>query len=231
MQVNQKSIIANGKKLTYTHLSNGSDTICYMFSGAGYTYEKPLLYYSTMVMLEKQYDVVHVHYSYEQEIFKLPLHDRTEIIYEDVFQVIHDLEKNYHYNETIFLGKSLGTIPIVNKLIKSGLYPNSKMILLTPLLKFDEVVRALLDSSHSAFIVIGEKDPHFISTKINGLLKKSNIKLEIVPNANHSLDIEPFNTELSIDVLNKVIRKLDEFLTNNRGFRLTSKDKRDNNTP
>lgn len=212
MKVNQRTTFINEKEVQYTHIENGSPVVCFMFSGAGYTYEKPLFYYSTMTMLQNQYDVVHIDYSYGQDLFKLPLEDITKIIVNDVNPIINEVLKHHQYQETVFLGKSIGTIPIINGLMKSGMYMNSKMILLTPLLKFDSIFEALLSSNHSALIVIGDKDTHYIPSKIQVIENKTNIKIEKVPNANHSLDIEPFNTSSSIAALENVIKRLDEFL-------------------
>ncbi|MEY2196992.1 alpha/beta hydrolase [Neobacillus sp. BF23-41] len=212
MKVNQRTTFINEKEVQYTHIENGSPVVCFMFSGAGYTYEKPLFYYSTMTMLQNQYDVVHINYSYGQDLFKLPIEDITKIIVNDVNPIINEVLKHHQYQETVFLGKSIGTIPIINGLMKSDMYMNSKMILLTPLLKFDSIFEALLSSNHSALIVIGDKDTHYIPRKIQVIENKTYIKIEKVPNANHSLDIEPFNTSSSIAALENVIKRLDEFL-------------------
>lgn len=215
MKVNQRTTFINEKEVQYTHIETGSPVVCFMFSGAGYTYEKPLFYYSTMTMLQNQYDVVHIHYSYGKDVIKFPLIDITKIIVNDVNHIITEVFKNHRYQETVFLGKSLGTIPIINGLMKIDMNMNSKMILLTPLLKFDSIFEALLSSNHSTLIVIGEKDPHYISRKIQEIENKTNIKIEKVPNANHSLDIEPFNTSKSITVLENVMKRIDKFLKYN----------------
>ncbi len=212
MKVNQRTTFINDKEVQYTHIENGSKVICIMFSGAGYTYDKPLFYYSTMTMIQNQYDVVHIHYSYGQELLKLSLEDITQIIVNDVNPIINEVLKNHKYQETIFLGKSLGTIPIINGLMKSDMYINSKMILLTPLLKYDSIFETLLMTKHAALIVIGEIDTHYFPSKIERIENKTNIKIEKIPNANHSLDIEPFNILMSIRVLEKVMKRLDNFL-------------------
>jgi hypothetical protein len=69
-----------------------------------------------------------------------------------------------------------------------------------------------LKCNHSALIVIGERDNHYITSKIETLGCNNYIKIEKVPNANHSLDIEPFNTTMSITVLEKVMERLKSFL-------------------
>lgn len=214
MKFNQRTILIDKKEIQYTHIENGGQVVCFMFSGAGYTYDKPLFYYSTMTMLENQYDVVHIHYSYGQDILKLPLENISNIMANDINPVISEVLKNQQYQETMFLGKSLGTIPIINGFMKNDMYMNSKMILLTPLLKFDSISEALLISNHSALIVIGEKDTHYFPGKIDAFENKSNIKIEKVPNANHSLNTEPINTLMSTIVLQEVMKKLDEFIKN-----------------
>lgn len=49
----------NDKEIRYTYMKNGSNIVCFMFSGSGYTYDKPLFYYATMTMLNNKLDVVH----------------------------------------------------------------------------------------------------------------------------------------------------------------------------
>jgi hypothetical protein len=212
MKVNQRTVVINAKEVPYTHIDNGSKIVCFMFSGMGYTYEKPILYYSTMTMLQNNYDVVHIHYSFGQNIFKLPLEEITTIISDEISPIVAEILAKKQYEEKVFLGKSLGTIPLINGFMKNNLFMNSKMVLLTPLLKFDSIFETLLTSNHSAFITIGEKDPHYITDKIQAIENKTNIKIHKVSNANHSLDMEPFDTLMSITALEEVMRSLGEFL-------------------
>jgi hypothetical protein len=213
MNVNKRTVFVNKQEVQYTHIENGSPTVCLMFSGASYTYDKPLLYYSTMLMLENEYDIVHIHYSYEQDKLNYSLTDITQIILNDINPVITEVLRIQQYQEIIFLGKSLGTIPIIEGFMKNDLYLNSKMILLTPLLEYDSIFETLLKCTHSSLIVIGEKDKHYKPRKIEALEYKNNLQIEKVPNANHSLDIEAFNTIPSIMVLEKVMKRLNRFLT------------------
>ncbi|MET3318880.1 UNVERIFIED_ORG: hypothetical protein ABIC97_001975 [Peribacillus simplex] len=59
--------------------------------------------------------------------------DITKIIVNDVNHIITEVFKNHRYQETVFLGKSLGTIPIINGLMKidMNMNMNSKMIAYT----------------------------------------------------------------------------------------------------
>ncbi|WP_019375769.1 hypothetical protein [Virgibacillus halodenitrificans] len=212
MKVTQKTAFVGQKEVQYTHIENESTVVCFMFSGAGYVYDKPLFYYSTMTMLQHQYDIVHIHYSYEQDLFELPLDKITNIIINDVNPVISNVLQDKQYHKTLFLGKSLGTIPLINGLIKNNLYLNSKMILLTPLLKFDSTFKVLMEMTHSSLIIIGTNDPHYIPSKVRDIENRNNIQIEKVLKANHSLDLEPFNTLGSIRCLERIMKQMDDFL-------------------
>jgi hypothetical protein len=212
LKVNKKTMLINEKEMKYTYIEVGSEVVCFMFSGTGYTYDKPLFYYSTMLMLENRFDVVHIHYSYKQDLLQLPLEPLTEMIVKDVNPIMAEVLRNKEYKEAILLGKSLGTIPIINECMKNDMYANSKMILFTPLLRYDSIFETLLNSNHSTFLVIGKSDPHYIPNKIEALSNKKNIKMKEIDNANHSLDIEPFNTSTSIIVLNQIMNSLNKFL-------------------
>lgn len=70
MKGNKKEIQINDKVIRYTHIEMGFKKICFMFSGSGYNYDKPLFYYSTMLMLQNKIDIVHIHYSYDEKTMK-----------------------------------------------------------------------------------------------------------------------------------------------------------------
>ncbi|WP_374120554.1 alpha/beta hydrolase [Neobacillus sp. PS3-40] len=214
VNVSKKGIQTIDKAISYTHKEIGSKTICFMFSGSGYNYDKPLFYYSTMVMLQNKIDIVHIHYTYDEQTMKKTIEEITKIMMDDINPVILEVLKNGKYNDTIFLGKSLGTIPIANDLMKRDEFLKSKMILLTPLLRFDSIFDSIFNSQHQGLLVIGDKDHHYNLNQINQL-SNSNLKIDVVQNANHSLDIGELQTTNSILVLSKIMERLQETISSN----------------
>lgn len=208
---NKRNIQTNDNVISYTHMETGSKTICFMFSGSNYNYDKPLFYYATMKMLQNKIDIVHIHYSYGEHVLKTSLEEITKTMVDDITPVILEVLKNDQYDETIFLGKSIGTIPIANHFMKRNEFSKSTMILLTPLLKFDSIFDSILNSEHLGLLVIGDKDHHFNSSQIDQLIN-SKLKIEVVQNANHSLDIVDTDTTDSILVLSREMEKLQEVL-------------------
>lgn len=205
----KKEIHIDDKVIRYTHIEKGSSAICFMFSGSGYNYDKPLFYYATMLMLEHKIDVVHIHYSYDEQVMNKPIEEITKVMMGDINPVIIEVLKNGQYNNSMFLGKSLGTIPIANDLMKREEFLQSKMILLTPLLTFDTIFDSILHSNHEGLLVIGDKDHQYNASQIEQL-DQSNLEIEVVKNANHSLNVGEFETENSITAIAKIIEKLEE---------------------
>jgi len=210
----KKEVHINDKVIYYTHIEEGSSTVCFMFSGSGYNYDKPLFYYATMLMLEHKIDVVHIHYSYDGQLMNKPMEEVTKVMMDDINPVINEVLKDEQYNETMFLGKSLGTIPIANDLMKREEFAQSKMILLTPLLTFDTIFDSILHSRHEGFLVIGDKDYQYNADQIDQLYK-TNLQIEVVKNANHSVNVGGYETENSIEAIAKIIGKLKEVVRTN----------------
>ncbi|MBK5447174.1 alpha/beta hydrolase [Bacillus sp. TH22] len=214
MKGTKKEIHIDDKVIRYTHIEKGSNTICFMFSGSGYNYDKPLFYYATMLMLENKIDVVHIHYSYDRQLMEKPMEEVTKVMVDDINPIINEVLRNGQYNDSMFLGKSLGTIPIANDLLKREEFAHSKMILLTPLLTVDSIFDSILHSRHEGILVIGDKDHQYNAGQIEQL-DQSNLKIEVVKNANHSVNIGEFETENSIEAIAKVIEKLKEVVRTN----------------
>ncbi|MGE6590182.1 alpha/beta hydrolase [Bacillus mycoides] len=209
MKGTKKEIHIDDKVIRYTHIEKGSSAICFMFSGSGYNYDKPLFYYATMLMLEHKIDVVHIHYSYDGQLMEKPMEVVTKVMMGDINPIINEVLRSGQYKDSIFLGKSLGTIPLANDLMKREEFSQSKMILVTPLLTFDSIFDSILHSHHEGLLVIGDKDHQYNAGQIEQL-EQSNLKIEVVKNANHSVNIGGFETENSIEAIAKVIEQLKE---------------------
>ncbi|WP_141535153.1 alpha/beta hydrolase [Bacillus cereus] len=210
----KKEIHIEDKVIRYTHIEKGSHMVCFMFSGSCYNYDKPLFYYATMLMLEHKIDVVHIHYSYDEQVMNEPMEEITKIMMNDINPVMNEVLKKGRYSNSMFLGKSLGTIPIANDVMKREEFSQSKMILLTPLLTFDTIFDSILHSDHEGLLVIGDKDHQYNADQIDQL-HKTNLKIDVVKNANHSVNIGEYETESSITAIAKVIEKLKEVVRTN----------------
>ncbi|TKH21787.1 alpha/beta hydrolase, partial [Bacillus wiedmannii] len=73
---------------------------------------------------------------------------------------------------------------------------------------------SILHSRHEGLLVIGDKDHHYNADQIDQLYK-TNLQIEVVKNANHSVNVGEFETENSIEAIANIIEKLKEVIRTN----------------
>ncbi|MEB2302074.1 hypothetical protein LAV72_20930 [Lysinibacillus xylanilyticus] len=190
----------------YNYFDNESDRVCFMFSGTGYTYEKPLLYYSTELMLELGYDVVQVCYTFDSQQFEQEPEAISAMIYNAANPIVEYILSAKSYTEAVYIGKSLGTLPITDFYMQRVSSVPSRYVLLTPLLSLDHVMKNLLGKQ--AFLAIGTADPHYSKERL-GLL--SSHELVTVENADHSLEITNHTVE-SVILCQSLLTELKAYL-------------------
>ena len=209
MHVDQKSVSCQTHTITYTHIKTGGPSICFMFSGLGYTYEKPLLYYITMLMLKHRIDVVHIHYTYPKGLMTKSADEIADFMMKDIDLVMKDVLSDSDYKNIIFAGKSLGTIPLIQRIMKDEVYKDAVMLLLTPLLTRLELFESLLETTHKGLLVIGSRD-HYYTEEVYRL-KTNKMNIAVIEDADHSLDVfcSPMESLKALEtVLNGIERLL-----------------------
>ena len=190
----------------YNYFDNESDRVCFMFSGTGYTYEKPLLYYSTELMLELGYDVVQVCYTFDPQQFEQKPEAISAMVYNAANSIVEYVLSTKSYTKAVYIGKSLGTLPITDFYMQQVPSVPSRYVLLTPLLSLDHVMKNLLGKQ--AFLAIGTADPHYSKESLEQL---SSHELAIVENADHSLEITNRTVE-SVNLCQSLLTKLKAYL-------------------
>ncbi|MGG0461948.1 alpha/beta family hydrolase [Priestia aryabhattai] len=211
MHVDQKSVSNQTHRITYTHIKTGGSRICFMFSGLGYTYEKPLLYYVTMLMLKHGIDVVHIHYTYPKELMTKSTDEIAAVMLQDIDLVLQDVLSHNNYKNIIFAGKSIGTIPLIQRMMKDEAYKDAVMLLLTPLLTRTELFESLIESNytHKGLIVIGSHDHYY--TEAVHQLKTNTMNIAVIENADHSLDVL-YSPAESLRALETVLDSIEQLL-------------------
>ncbi|GKU81962.1 alpha/beta family hydrolase [Niallia sp. NCCP-28] len=206
-----KTIQTKQKEIEYTHIQTGGNKVCFMLSGLGYHYDKPLFYYLTMLMIESNIDVVQVHYSYQKDFLQQASKKVTEEMLNDITPIASEVLQQHNYQNILFLGKSLGTIPIVNGFMQNDKFAKAVMILLTPLLKLDNIAKSIAASKHKGLLVIGNKDLHFEEKSLKQL-EKTNLHYVIIKNGNHSLDDVSNDSLASLQSMSLIIKSLQKLI-------------------
>lgn len=211
--INKQVHLKNGICISYEWIrhTQESNALCIMLPGLGYTTQKPLFHYSVGVFLQQNTDVLLVNYNYkgDYEFKQMSKEERSERMYEEGHSVIQEVLQVQSYEKHFLLSKSIGSIPM--SLLCKRQFRQAYCIWLTPLLTEDVVYNAMREHKHPSVSIIGTADPFFIPERWSSLNGTSNTQTLLVPDANHSLEIEkqPLN---SIDILKDCMEILQQYV-------------------
>lgn len=131
------------------------------------------------------------------------------MVYRVANPIVENSLQSKPYREVVYLGKSLGTMPIVDYYMQQTSSIPARYVLFTPLLSLQHTMINLLDKH--AFFAIGTADPHYSQEKLAQL---ATLQLAVLEDLNHSLE-NPLNAVLSIQLCQSLITQLKIFLQNN----------------
>lgn len=128
------------------------------------------------------------------------------MVYNAANPIVEFILSTKSYTEAVYIGKSLGTLPITDFYMQRVSSVPSRYVLLTPLLSLDHVMKNL--PGKQAFLAIGTADPHFSKERLELL---SSFELTIVENADHSLEIKN-HTVVSVILCQSLLTELTTYL-------------------
>ncbi|QNR19837.1 cyclase [Exiguobacterium sp. Helios] len=208
MEIRRCQVQLDDQTIAYNHYYSESDEVCFMLSGAGYAYDHPYFYFSRMMLLKRGVNVIEIQYV-SDDLFSLPDEQGDAEVSRRIEAVIEDVLHSRTYKTIHFIAKSLGTVPLVS-MMHRGLFPEARVVLLTPLLKDPAIVEAIANSQHHGLLVIGDHDRQF-SPEALERCGSSNLVLEQIKGANHSLDLD-FEVGPSLQVLGQIMQRTEEVL-------------------
>lgn len=221
-QISEDQVVRNEfYTIPYTWIRSDkpNKSICIMLPGLGYTTQRPLFHYATGLFLNHHVDVLQIHYQFakNEKYKKLPYAEQEQWMYDDVRAVTDEVLKNTNYEQFFILGKSIGTISMAKAWSEKSFVQNACGIWLTPLVKIDEVYKAMLNSHRPSLCVLGDKDHHFNVERVSSLKNNPLVRTFVVPGADHSLEIggEIF---ASIEALKEVMKQVEDFLIRYRTY-------------
>ncbi|MBT2584245.1 alpha/beta family hydrolase [Planococcus sp. ISL-109] len=200
------------QNISYTHVLNHDQTrkLAIFLPGIGYTAKSPLFHYTERLLLEQEYDILRINYDYMNPFYdQFTMAEIEEAVKFDVKRVIDQALKGSVYEKFFIVGKSLGTIALANELERKT-FKDAKIVWLTPLVKYEEVFKAMKGSTNPALSFIGDKDRHFERERIEQLHNNPHLDAHILANVNHGMDCagDPIK---SIDILKDVIKDIQAF--------------------
>ncbi|WP_064093035.1 hypothetical protein [Rossellomorea aquimaris] len=192
-------------------LKENAEGIVIMLPGMGYTVQAPLLHYSTGLFLHKGFEVLHVNYQYNSKKYRdFSIEELDEALISDSRSIIEKVLSEKSYSKIYFVAKSVGTIALSSEL-KRNYFNEAKAIWLTPLIKEDGVLQAMINSTQQGLCIIGSIDRHYDEERFSMLKLNPYLDLHLINGVNHSLEFD-FNVVDSIGVQQEIIKVIEQFI-------------------
>lgn len=181
-----------------------SKSIVILFPGGDGNCDNPVLHYARKATLLSGSDVLSLEYGYYRanKTFKTELFDQT------VEEVKEAVQKclSCSYENIYFISKSLGT-SIAGEISKFIGYDKVSNLFLTPTAN---TIPHIINTKCT--VVVGTNDKHFPKEQIDKIKNCPSVKLNIISNAAHSLEIEDNYIE-SLEILGSVTRICANFVS------------------
>lgn len=182
-------------KYSYLEHSTKSSKLAVLFPGMAYPLDAPLMWYATRAAFDAGCDVLGVEYGYQANRAELDMDDLDYLIEETAGALNRML--SVQYSQMVFIGKSLGTV-VQTEILRELSSPVRNHVFLTPLKR---TIPGML-RSENALVVVGDGDGAFKAEDVGEIAGASNIKLAVIPGANHGLEVDNFR--VSLDILKDV---------------------------
>jgi hypothetical protein len=200
-------------KNTFIQQKESSAKLALIYPGLRYSCDRPLLYYTTELLLNRSFDVMQLWTNYSTSEFKeLSQTEQTIQLIEDGKVLLQSALHARTYTQLVMTGKSLGTLTMAFILREELNLPSMNTIWLTPLFHLPPVAQAVLDLSSPAFVAGSKSDPTFDSETVSKLQSLPLTTTHIIEQADHSLEI-PGDPLRSLQVLTQLVDALAGFLT------------------
>lgn len=125
----------NGTEIASESIVHNQKYLGVVFSGLGYTYSKPLLYYSRNILLENGIDYIGIDYRYyeDERFMQLSDAEKNERFEADTRIVTKRLkELAPQYEKLVLIGKSMGTSIIRRCVREKKIRDKACLVLLLP---------------------------------------------------------------------------------------------------
>ena len=198
---------------TFIQQAVPGDKIALIYPGLRHSCDKPLLHYTTEILLDQGFDVLQLWADYDNPEFQGSSQaEQTIRLIEDGKALLQAGIQSSSYSNLILVGKSLGTLTMAFILSEKLNFPKMKTIWFTPLFYLPPVSKIVLELTGPAFVAGSVADHTFDSETVDQLPAKSNIITQVYEGADHSLEI-PGEPLRSIQILSSLMANLVEFLS------------------
>jgi hypothetical protein len=180
--------------------------------GFRYSADRAELYYGARILLEKGTDVLRAEYTYyETDYVKVSDDEQYDWLSKDASAVGDAGLSQRSYQKITLLGKSLGTLAM-GHLLTDSRFSGATCVWFTPILTDEILVKRIEQVRPRSLFIIGTADSYYKPDVLKRLVDATHGRQTVIDAATHGLEI-PGSIPKSLDVLNRIVNDLQDFLT------------------
>jgi len=192
---------------------NSAESLALVFPGLRYSCDKPLLHYTTELLLARGLDVLHLWADYTKPDYQSSSQDdQSQHMLEDAQALLEAGNKAGSYKNLLLAGKSLGTLTMTLLFRENSELHKETSIWFTPLFYLPPVAQAVLNSTGPTFVAGSDTDLTFDPEAVSQIKSKTNITTHVIKDADHSLEI-PGDLFGSLRIITQLMNSLTSFIS------------------
>jgi len=192
---------------------SNAESLALVFPGLRYSCDKPLLHYTTELLLARGLDVLQLWADYTKPDYQsLSQGDQSQHMLEDGQALIEAGNKAGSYKNFLLAGKSLGSLTMTLLFRENSDLHKETSIWFTPLFYLAPVAQAVLSSTGPTFVAGSDADHTFDPEAVLKIKSKINITTHVINDADHSLEI-PGDLLGSLRVITQLMNSLASFIS------------------
>ncbi len=197
---------------TLFRLKEKTGKLALIFPGRGYTSRMPLLYYTTYLLLGKQFNVLTIDYDYfgKPEFETLEWDEKERWLFADVESAFNVVESLTDMRVKLLVGKSLGTLAVGHLLDSFPETRDCKVIWHTPLIGLPDLFEQIEKHHPESLFVIGSADPYYDKDNLSKLVIATRGHAVVVEGADHSMEVE--DVKSSLNVMKQIVESIEAFI-------------------
>ena len=184
-----------------------------LLPGLDYSSDMPLLFFTRRMLLWRGVDVLNLNLGTRSAAFQGASEtEQLAWLKADVLAGIETGLAQGEYRGLILAGKSIGSLAIAGAVEQAQNLLPTALVWLTPLLKWDVVLKAALSARGPQVYLCGDADSTFVPERLQQILSaKPQASAYVVKDANHSLEV-PGNDQATFQGFGEAMQFLGKFL-------------------
>ncbi|GHT56800.1 alpha/beta hydrolase [Spirochaetia bacterium] len=206
----------NGTEIENECQFNSNENLGVIFSGFGYTYRNPLLYYSRNILFDHNIDYLGVDCKYYNDKYFMNLtgDEQDKYFEEDIKIIINKLlEIERNYRKVILIGKSMGTTIIKKCLQNEQIRRKSSAIFITPGTDWENIINVIKYINNNILVIGSFRDKFYNIKNLSEIYDRKNIYTYELKEGDHSLETN--DTIKDIEQLKKIMEEIKRFINEN----------------